>query len=90
MENLTINQKFVRYLLSSYLYYVEDVHILADQQFDSLCKELADRWDEITHQHKYLISRDDLEAGTGYAIQYPQIVVGTARQWYRLQTKQGN
>lgn len=85
-HELTLNQKFVQYLMSSYLYYVEDAHVLTDTQFDELCKELLDRWDEITHPHKSLTTRDDLAAGTGYAIKYPLIVVGAARAWYRSVT----
>jgi hypothetical protein len=79
---MTINQKFVQYLLSSYLYYVEGRSIFADAEFDALCKELLDRWDEVSHRHKHLTSREDLEAGTGYAIQYPSIVIGAARHWW--------
>jgi hypothetical protein len=79
---MTLNQKFVRYLLSSYLYYVEGRSILTDSEFDALCKELLERWDEVTHRHKHLTSREDLEAGTGYAIQYPSIVIGAARHWW--------
>jgi hypothetical protein len=74
---MTINQKFVQYLLSSYLYYVEGRSVLTDSEFDAL-----DRWDEVDHRHKHLTSREDLEAGTGYAIQYPSIVIGAARHWY--------
>ena len=83
---MTINQKFVVYLMSSYLYYVENVHVLSDIDFDHLCKELLDNWDSITHRHKYLVTKGDLEAGTGFAIKYPQIVIGAARRWYRDNT----
>lgn len=82
----TINQKFVIYLMSSYLYYKENCHVLSDEQFDRLCKELLDNWDSITHRHKGLVTKGDLEAGTGYAIQYPSIVIGAARSWYRAMT----
>lgn len=82
----TLNQKFVIYLMSSYLYYKENCHVLSDEQFDQLCRELLDNWDSITHRHKDLITKEDLEAGTGYAIQYPSIVIGAARHWYRAVT----
>lgn len=79
---MTLNQKFVQYLMASYLYYVENRSILSDTEFDQLCKELLDAWDQIDHRHKHLTTKEDLEAGTGYAIQYPSIVIGAARQWY--------
>ncbi|MGC3025864.1 DNA ligase LigA-related protein [Burkholderia sp. DN3021] len=79
---MTLNQKFVQYLMSSYLYYEEGRSVLSDTEFDALCKELLERWDEITHRHKDLTTREDLEAGTGYAIKYPSIVVGAARHWW--------
>lgn len=80
--DLTINQKFVKYLMSCYLYYEEGRSVLSDAEFDALCKELLERWDEITHRHKALITKEDLEAGTGYAIKYPNIVIGAARHWW--------
>jgi hypothetical protein len=85
---MTLNQKFVQYLLSSYLYYVEGRSVLTDSEFDALCKELLDRWDEVDHRHKHLTSREDLEAGTGYAIQYPSIVIGAARHWWYAKNPQ--
>jgi hypothetical protein len=44
---------------------------------------LLDKFDEIEHRHKHLISKDDLAAGTGYTLtkkDYPQIVIGAAKQ----------
>lgn len=81
--NCTLRQKYTYYLMSCYLYYIEDMHVLADGVFDDLCKELLTRWDELDHAHKHLVTRGDLEAGTGYAIVYPKIVVGAARHWYK-------
>ena len=86
----TINQKFATYLMSCYLYYEEDLHIISDTQFDAMCKELLERWPEVTHRHKYLITEEDLKAGTGFAIQYPLMVIGAARAWYRSVTTPTN
>lgn len=71
------------YLMSCYLYYVEDSPAITDSEFDELSKKVLERWDEITHYHKDLITKEDLEAGTGYAIQYPLIVQSSARDWFR-------
>lgn len=81
----SLPSRFSIYLMSCYLYYEEDVHVLSDTQFDNLCKELLDHWDEFEHPHKHLITTEDLKAGTGYAIKYPLMVIGAARQWYRSQ-----
>lgn len=83
MPEVSINRKFVLYLMASYLYYEEDISLLTDTQFDELCKELLVHWDDITHYHKHLTTREDLEAGTGFAIKYPMLVVCAARKWYR-------
>lgn len=79
---MTLNQKFVQYLMASYLYYVENRSILSDTEFDQLCMDLLAGWDQLDHRHKHLTTKEDLEAGTGYAIQYPSIVIGAARHWY--------
>lgn len=83
MADLSINQQFKEYLFCSYLYYKEDLSAIPDSHYDSLCDNLLKNWDNITHYHKSLITKSDLEAGTGYAIQYPTIVIGAARAWYR-------
>ena len=82
-DNLPINQQFKQYLFCSYLYYKEDISPMPDSHYDMLCETLLKNWDNITHYHKSLITKSDLEAGTGYAIQYPTIVIGAARAWYR-------
>lgn len=83
ITQLPINQKFKVYLFTSYLYYKENVSAITDGEFDLLCSELLRDWDNITHPHKSLINKSDLEAGTGFAIQYPLMVESAARAWYR-------
>lgn len=68
------NMLVPHYLMACFLYYVMDAPILSDKLFDDMSRELLAKWDSITHWHKDLISLDDLKAGTGYAIQYPQRV----------------
>lgn len=82
----TPNGRLVTYLMSSYLYYVEDVHVLSDCDFDHLCSRLVQEWEQIEHRHRELVSLEDLRAGTGYALKYPKIVVASARRWYREST----
>ena len=70
------------YLMSSYLYYKKDKQVLTDDEFDTLCKRLLDEWDSIEHMHKHLITKEDLQAGTGYAIEYTNMIIGAAERWY--------
>jgi NAD-dependent DNA ligase len=67
--------------MSSYLYYKEDRQVLTDEDFDRLAKRLLDNWDSVEHMHKHLISKEDLQAGTGYAIQYTQRIINAAKNW---------
>lgn len=81
VETLHINRLVPFYLMSSYLYYKEDKQVLTDEDFDKLAKRLLDNWDSVEHIHKHLISKEDLQAGTGYAIQYSQRVINAAKNW---------
>jgi len=67
------------YLMTSYLYYEKDESIVSDGDYDWICSQLDERWDEISHWHKSFIDRDGLSAGSGYAIKnYPTRVKGAA------------
>ena len=81
IETLNINRLVPFYLMSSYLYYKEDRQVLTDEDFDRLAKRLLDNWDSVEHMHKHLISKEDLQAGTGYAIQYTQRIINAAKSW---------
>lgn len=67
------NMLVPHYLMASYLYYVKDAPVISDKLYDEMSQELLAKWDSIEHWHKDLISRDDLVAGTGYALIYPTI-----------------
>jgi len=73
------------YLMSCYLYYQLDVAVLDDGAFDTLCKLLHENFDQIEHQHKYLIDTESLKAGTGYELvnKLPSMVKGAAEVWYK-------
>jgi len=69
------------YLMASYLYYLKDISLLQDHEYDLVCKEIFERWDKIDHQHKELISKEDLKAGTGFSLReedYPSITKNAA------------
>ena len=70
-----INMMVPWYLMAAYAYYVQDDPIFTDSFFDNLAKTMLAVWDDIEHQHKHLISTDDLRGGT-YLGEYPSIVAG--------------
>ncbi len=72
------------YLMTSYLYYVLNVSVILDDLYDSIAKALLARYDEFDHQHKHLVSKADLEAGTLYHLRgndYPQMIQMAADIW---------
>ena len=68
--------------MSSYAYYVEDDPIVSDAEYDIICRMLDENWEEIEHSHKSWVVREDLKAGTGYSLEYPDRVKH-ATQHYR-------
>ncbi len=75
--------KLQRYLMGSYAYYILNETIMPDVEYDMISKELLEGYDTFEHRHKYLISKDDLQAGSLYHIkeaEYPNIVKGAVRE----------
>lgn len=50
------------YLMPSFLYYKPNKSVLSDFKFRTLSKSLLERWEEVTHPHKFLITVDDLKS----------------------------
>jgi NAD-dependent DNA ligase len=75
-----------KYLMLSYCYYIRNVSLVSDEEYDVLAKQLLLNWDSFEHQHKYLVSKEDLEAGTLYhlsALSYPLMVIHAAEIWMK-------
>lgn len=87
IDTLKNSQLVPHFLMSCYLYYELDKQVYTDDQFDQLAHRLLDQWDSVDHMHKHLITRADLEAGTGYAITYPNMVKNGAQAWYEINKK---
>ena len=66
------------YLMLSYLYYEKNISLIPDTEFDDLCKKLLSKFDEVKHQHKHLINKLSLEAGTGFDLKYTNMSKGAA------------
>ena len=70
--------------MAAYLYYELNRSPIPDEMFDRVCKALRAQWGTFEHQHKYLVTLEDLEAGTGYAIKnYPLMVRLAALTWWK-------
>jgi len=76
------------YLMAAYVYYHLDDNLITDAQFDWTAKEILANYDFITHRHKHLITKEELEAGTLLLAEenYPAITKDSAR--YLLAIKQ--
>ena len=66
------------YLMFSYLYYEKDISLIADTEFDLLCKNLLEKYDGLKHMHKHLVNKESLTAGTGYDIKYTNMIKSSA------------
>jgi len=59
------------YFMMAYAYYVEDEPIGSDHLFDVLCRYLLQEFDNLhDHKHRYLLTKENLRAGT-YLGEYP-------------------
>lgn len=85
--NLKPKQALQKYLMLSYLYYVRMESVVEDAEYDALAKFLLSRYNDWQdHQHAYLVSKEDLESGTLYAVSqkdYPKMIVASADVWLR-------
>ena len=82
IDSISNNRLIPIYLMSSYLYYELDKNVLSDSQFDYLCKKILDNWDNINHMHKHLIDKDNLKSGSGYGLEYTNLIKGASLNWY--------
>lgn len=80
-----INKLISEYLINSYIYYEKGESIIQDSEYDEICIELLERFEEIetcSHPHKQLIDKNSLEATTGYDLVglFPLIVQTAGNQ----------
>lgn len=86
MTEKQLKKSLQKYLMASHLYYIRYQSVMPDFEYDQLAKDLLKGYDDFEHQHKHLVSKDDLRAGTLYAIseeQYPKMVRAAADIWVR-------
>ena len=85
IDEISIHRLVPYYLMSSYLYYHQDKHVLDDEDYDKLCKRLLDNYKDIKHIHKRKVNRKALAAGTGYQINintFTTMIRSAAESWY--------
>ena len=71
-------------MMASYLYYKLDISLLSDTEYDQLAYILLRDYDLFEHQHKYLVTKDMLKAGTAYSIyKYPLMVMGACETYLK-------
>lgn len=90
LSSISNNRLIPIYLMSSYLYYECDLNVLDDTQFDYLCKRILDNWDNIDHMHKHLLDKESLKAGSGYGIEYTNLIRGASLDWYKQHERKSN
>lgn len=65
------------WLVSSYCYYIRHESLMSDEAFDKMSKWVLDNYDLLEHNHKHLITKEMLEAGSGYNLgesDYPTVI----------------
>ena len=92
VEEVSVDRAIRLILVTSYLYYKEDISVMSDENFDALCKvvvaHLEDndlRLTDLGISGATWLDADDLKAGSGYAIafsnpRFPQRVITAAWQ----------
>jgi len=84
LQEIHPNRLVSYYCMSSYLYYEKQKNVLSDADYDTLCKRILKEWDNIEHPHKYKLSKEALKAGTGYTMNYTNLIMDAAEKWLRL------
>ena len=78
-----MKELYDKLLQASYLYYKGyEGTPWSDTEYDYNCKELLENWDTFEHDHKKLIDKDDLKAGSLFQIsEYPPGIIERANKW---------
>lgn len=82
--NTACGKLLQRYLMASYLYYHMHKSVMPDEEYDQIAKMLLKYYDHFDHQHKYLVTKEDLSAGTLFSVkfdEYPMMVRFAAEKW---------
>ncbi len=80
-DKISVNRYVPIYLMASYAYYCLNENIISDSDFDKLANLMIEKWDNIKHTHKKLLTLDMLKCSTCSedANFYPSIVKGATK-----------
>lgn len=84
MTESELKRTLQKFIMCSYLYYILFESVVPDEEYDKMAKDLLDGWHDFEHQHKHLLSKEALKAGTMYHLgegQYPGMAIGGAMKW---------
>lgn len=83
---MSLDLKVKQILMSAHLYYDRGVSVLSDAEFDDLCIEVVDNWDELTAYQQWQLG-DPLDlVSTGCGVRLTRAAVGGAEAWYEKMT----
>ena len=88
IEEVHPNRLVSYYCMSNYLYYEKEKNVLTDGDYDGLCKRILKEWSNINHQHKDKLSKEALEAGTGFRMSYTNLIMDAANHWLKMWEKE--
>lgn len=71
------------FVFASYLYYEADLSVWTDEAYDQHCHFLLIKYDKLPEWFRKRVSKDDLAAGTGYALKVTDEEKAQAHEWYR-------
>nr|WP_269929962.1 hypothetical protein [Aminobacter sp. HY435] len=70
------------FLYASVLYYEWDLAVLTDEDFDDHCHKLLKWWPHLPEWFKARVTREDLNAGTGFAVTIANDERLAAVEWF--------
>jgi hypothetical protein len=70
-----------RVLMSSYLYYAMDCHVISDHQYEDLVKAVVAGWDELDPIRQWQCESRDAIAASGYGVKLTAATIGGAVAW---------
>lgn len=79
------------WLMSNYAYRIDADPIISDNCYDELCRILLEKFDDLEHPHKHLVTKEDLACGSDFGVafedMYPSRVSMAVRSVRQKRTK---
>lgn len=90
-ETDDLNSMLSYWLMASYIYYhTEEASPWPDDLFNKISLILLNSYEDISHPHKHLITKEDLICQTGFDIEYPTVVKLCAMDWLEEENNRVN